>query len=153
MDEFAIPLDELIAHRRPLQLLDRVISLSETEAVAELAVRSDNLFFLPGLGLPAYVGLEVMAQSIAAIDGMKQRNARNPPKIGFLLGCRRYSVGPKYFAEGTRLTARAKMVFTDGAMFSFECRIDDEDGAELAKANMNVYAPADPKAFLAQAHA
>jgi len=82
---------------------------------------------------------------------MKRRNTGAPPKIGFLLGCRRYTVRPIYFADGVKLTASAKMVFTDGAMFSFECRIDDEDGAELAKANMNVYAPADPKAFLAGA--
>ncbi len=42
----------------------------------------------------------------------------------------------------------AKMVFGDGAMFAFECRIDDDKGAKLASASMSVYAPDDPVAFL-----
>jgi hypothetical protein len=39
------------------------------------------------------------------------------------------------------------MVFGDGAMFAFDCRLDDDQG-QVATANLKVYAPADPRAFL-----
>jgi predicted hotdog family 3-hydroxylacyl-ACP dehydratase len=130
-----------------MRLLDRIISISENDALAETVVRSDNPFFEPGRGLPAYVGLEMMAQAIAAIDGRKRRASGLPANIGFLLGCRRYLSKRASFAENEKLTVAATMVFGDGAMFAFDCRLDDEQG-EVATANLKVYAPADPQAFL-----
>ena len=148
MNSFEVSLDELVPHRAPMRFLDRMIFVSDTEAVAETVVRADNPLFVAGTGLPGYAGLEMMAQAIAAIDGMKRKAGGLPPKIGFLLGCRRYSVSRSDFAEGMRLRIVAKMVFTNGEMFNFECRIEDGAGEEIAHASMNVYAPADPTAFL-----
>jgi len=143
----ALAINEFIVHRPPMRLLDRIISISENDALAETVVRSDNPFFEPGRGLPAYVGLEMMAQAIAAIDGRKRRASGLPANIGFLLGCRRYLSKRASFAENEKLTVAATMVFGDGAMFAFDCRLDDEQG-EVATANLKVYAPADPQAFL-----
>jgi len=148
MTAFAIPLEELISHRPPMRFLDRIVSVSDKQAVAETLVTADNPLFVRGRGLPAYAGLEMMAQAIAAIDGMKRKLDGLPPKIGFLLGCRRYTVRCPTFDENMRLKIFADMVFDDGAMFAFECRIDDESSAALAHANMSVFAPADPGAFL-----
>ncbi len=147
MSESVPAIDDLIAHRPPLRLLDRVIAVSEKTILAETIVRSDNVFFVPGEGLPAYVGLEMMAQAIAAIDGMKCHNRGEQPKIGFLLGCRRYVSRLAALQEGARLSISAEVVFQDNAMFAFDCRID-HDGEELVSANLKVYAPADPLAFL-----
>jgi len=146
----ALAIDEFIVHRPPMRLLDRIISISENDALAETVVRPDNPFFEPGRGLPAYVGLEMMAQAIAAIDGQKRRASGLPANIGFLLGCRRYLSKRASFAENEKLTVAATMVFGDGAMFAFDCRLDDEQG-EVATANLKVYAPADPQAFLNRA--
>ena len=148
MTATAFGLDELVAHRPPMRLLDRMIEISAEGAVAETIVRDNNPLFVPGRGLPAYAGLEMMAQAIAAIDGIKRNMDGLPPKIGFLLGCRRYSVRCADFEEGSRLRVAAKMVFSDGEMFSFECSIDGEDGVQIARANMNVYAPTNPQAYL-----
>lgn len=141
-------LDELVAHRAPMRFIHRAISINDGEAVVETIVGPDNPLFIPGRGLPAYAGLEMMAQTIAVIDGMKQKLEGLPPKIGFLLGCRRYSVDRVAFEENLRLKITATMVFSDGEMFAFECRIDGADGAAIAQANMNVYAPHDPDAYL-----
>jgi predicted hotdog family 3-hydroxylacyl-ACP dehydratase len=144
-DELSI--DEFIVHRPPMRLLDRIVSVSESDAVAETIVRSDNPFFERGRGLPAYIGLEMMAQAIALIDGAKRRSNGLPANIGFLLGCRRYVSRRERFAEHEKLTVSASMVFGDGAMFAFDCRLDDDQG-QVATANLKVYAPADPRAFL-----
>ncbi|MGD0143614.1 MAG: 3-hydroxyacyl-ACP dehydratase [Rhizomicrobium sp.] len=142
-----LPIDEFIVHRPPMRLLDRIVSVSESDAVAETVVRSDNPFFEPGRGLPGYVGLEMMAQTIALIDGHKRRSCGLPVNMGFLLGCRRYVSKHASFSENEKLTVTASKVFGDGAMFAFDCRLDDERG-EVATANLKVYAPADPHAFL-----
>jgi len=148
VNDFELALNDLVPHRAPMRFLDRMISVGETEAVAETFVRADNPLFVAGRGLPAYAGLEMMAQAIAAIDGMKRKANGLPPKIGFLLGCRRYSVSCEVFEEGLCLRITANMVFTNGEMFNFDCRIDDGEGRQFASASMNVYAPADPTAFL-----
>jgi predicted hotdog family 3-hydroxylacyl-ACP dehydratase len=142
-----IALDDVLAHRPPLRLLDRIVEVSESAVLAETVVRSDNAFFEPGSGLPAYVGLEMMAQAIAAIDGFKCHQSGLPAKIGFLLGCRRYVPAKAMLQEGETLRISAQMVFQDHAMLAFDCRIDC-DGEELATADLKVYAPADPVAFL-----
>lgn len=141
-------LDQLIMHRPPMRLLDRALAISETEAVAELTVREDIPFVAPGRGLPAYAGLELMAQTIGLIDGFRCYSEGLPPKIGFLLGCRRYTTVCEEFAAGSRLIVTVEMVFNGGEMYSFECRIADPEGQELAAAMLNVFAPRDPLAFL-----
>ncbi|GAA0572605.1 3-hydroxyacyl-ACP dehydratase [Rhizomicrobium electricum] len=141
-------IEDLIMHRAPMRLLDRAISIDPQHAVAELTVREDIPFVLPGRGMPAYAGLELMAQTIGMIDGFKCWSEGLPPKIGFLLGCRRYTVACDAFAVGSRLIVSVEMVFNGGEMFSFECRIADPEGRELASAMLNVFAPRDPQAFL-----
>ena len=73
MSDFHIPLDDLIAHRPPMRFLDRIITVDDTVAVAETTVRSDNPMFVAGRGLPAYSGLEMMAQAIAPSEKAVQR--------------------------------------------------------------------------------
>jgi predicted hotdog family 3-hydroxylacyl-ACP dehydratase len=140
-------LDEVLVHQPPMRLLDRIVEVSENAIVAEAIVRADNPFFEAGHGLPAYIGLEMMAQAIAAIDGYKRHVDGEPAKIGFLLGCRRYAPSKAFLEEDARLRISAAMVFHDNAMFAFDCSIE-QGGAELATANLKVYAPADPAAFL-----
>jgi predicted hotdog family 3-hydroxylacyl-ACP dehydratase len=90
----------------------------------------------------------MMAQTIAAVDGLIRRNSGKPPKIGFLLGCRRYRADRSYFRLGESLRISADLVFTDGAMFSFECQISLAAGGEIARARLNVYAPDDPQRLM-----
>lgn len=143
-----LALDDLMAHQPPMRLLDRVVSVNENEAVAEMTVRRDNPLFVPGLGLPAYVGLELMAQTIALIDGVRCKRDNVPAKIGFLLGCRRYATDCVEFDLRTRLLISVQMVLSGGDMYSFDARICDAEGQVLATANLNVYAPRNPEAFL-----
>ena len=140
-------LDDLIAHRPPLRLLDGIVEISDRAVLAETAVRAGNPFFQAGYGLPGYVGLEMMAQAIAAIDGFKCHSRGEKAKIGFLLGSRRYVCREEALAEGEVLRISAEMVFADRAMLAFDCRIARNSG-ELATANLKVYAPSDPAAFL-----
>lgn len=141
------PIEELIPHRAGMRLIDRVIAAEGEMVRSEAIIRADHLFFQPG-GVPAYVGFELMAQTISAYDGLRRRRNGKPPAIGFLLGCRKYETTRQYFLRDETVTIEATSLLGEEGMASFECRILDAAGAELASAVINVYRPADPEAFL-----
>lgn len=141
------PIEELVPHADGMLLIDRVIAFEGGIVRSEVAIRAGNIFFQTGRGVPAYVGFELMAQTISAYDGLKRRANGKRPAIGFLLGCRKYEVARPFFAEGETLTIESNSLLGEEGMASFDCRILDEAGAELAKATINVYRPPDGEAF------
>lgn len=147
MNDFP-PVQELVAHAGGMLLIDRVVAAAGETVLSELTIRRDSIFFQPGEGVPAYVGFEFMAQTISAYDGLKRRANGKPPTIGFLLGCRKYKAAKSFFAEGETLRVEATSLLGEEEMASFDCRILDADGAELASATINAYRPNDPEAFL-----
>ena len=119
----------LVPHAGRMVLLDRVISADEESLCAEITIRSDSLFCTTE-GVGAWVGLEYMAQAIAAYAGYVAYLRGEAVKIGFLLGTRRFECNRPFFSIGTRLQIHVKRVFqSENGMGSFECRI--EDGARI----------------------
>ncbi len=135
-----VPIDELVRHRGQMLLIDRLVEASAGHAVGEVTITSSSSFFRAGRGVPAYVGLEYMAQTVAAFDGARRVQSGEPPAIGFLLGTRRYVSKVKYFLADTLLSVHVNMVFSEGGMASFECVIS-AFGEELVTASLNVYRP------------
>jgi predicted hotdog family 3-hydroxylacyl-ACP dehydratase len=128
---------ELIPHTGPMILLDRVIAFDDNSLSAELVVRSG--LFGDDKTVPAWVGIEYMAQTIGAYAGMKARLAGEPIRLGFLLGTRRYNGNVAEFKVDTALTVRVDKIMQDDRLGAFECRILGE-GIEIG-ANLNVYQP------------
>lgn len=139
-------MDELIRHRNEMQLIERLLEASDEDAVSELRIGADSSFYLPGLGVPAYVGVEYMAQTIAAYDGAMQLRLGSKPGLGFLLGTRRFKSDRDYYVAGDHITVRVTSVFNDGEMASFECSLS-VNSAESATASLNVYRPNDEADF------
>lgn len=146
------PIDQLVIHRGTMLLLDRLLEANENSAVAEVVISSASPFWRAGHGVPAYVGLEYMAQTIAAFDGALRLETGAEPSIGFLLGSRRYSSKERYFTDGMRLKVHAKMAFSDGGMASFDCVIRSDE-AELVSASLNVYRPENGEMTMVEDHA
>ncbi|MBK1612137.1 hypothetical protein CKO44_01465 [Rubrivivax gelatinosus] len=128
-----------VPHRGEMRLLDRLLELDDQHALAEVDVPLDGLFVQDG-GVPAWVGLEYMAQTVAAWAGARARRAGGQPRIGFLLGSRRYSARCGAFAAGStlRISVRCELV-ADNGLGQFDCRITTPDGEELASALVSVY--------------
>ena len=142
------PIEELLPHADGMLLIDRIVGAHDKTVQSETTVRADNIFYRQGHGLPAYVGFELMAQTISAYDGLRRHANGEKPVMGFLLGCRKYETARPFFAEGETLRIEATSLLGDEGMASFECRIAGADGTQLASAVINVYRPADPHAFL-----
>jgi predicted hotdog family 3-hydroxylacyl-ACP dehydratase len=128
----------LLPHSGAMVLLDKVIHFEQQCLTAALIVRSDGLFGDTS-GVPAWVGIEYMAQAIAAYIGIKAKLAGEPIKLGYLLGTRRYNSNVSAFIVGTVLTVHIENIIHDDKLGVFECKITGA-GIEV-NANLNVYQP------------
>ncbi len=81
-------IEDVVPHRQDMCLLQRIIRWDQDTLEAELVVPEAGLFVEDGQ-VPAWVGIEYMAQAIAAWAGCRARAAGKQPQLGFLLGSRR----------------------------------------------------------------
>ncbi|GAB2497023.1 hotdog family protein [Pseudoxanthomonas sangjuensis] len=140
-------IEQVVPHRGAMRLVDRLLDWDEDRAVVGLTVPVDGPFHEAG-GVPAWVGIEYMAQAIAAWAGCQARARGEAPKIGFLLGSRRYVTDIGHFAAGSVLRVEAEReLFGDNGLGMFACRILDGERV-LASANVSVFQPADARAYL-----
>jgi predicted hotdog family 3-hydroxylacyl-ACP dehydratase len=142
-------LDELIKHQPPMRLIDELCWAEPGKGQCRLTVGSDNLFYSESLqGLPAHVGMELMAQSIAAVAGYQHKAAGGEIKLGFLLGSRKYQCDVASFKLGERYDVFVEELHVESSGLSvFECDIRHGDKV-IAQARLNVYQPPDENAFI-----
>ncbi len=140
-------IEEVVPHRQDMCLLQRILRWDQDSIEAELVVPGTGLFIENG-EMPAWIGIEYMAQAIAAWSGCRARAAGAAPQLGFLLGSRRYSALRSGFPSGTRLRVQARReLLGDNGLGIFACRILAGE-EEWAVANVSVYEPLDAKAYL-----
>lgn len=140
-------IEEVVPHRQDMCLLQRILRWDQDNIEAELVVPGTGLFIENGQ-MPAWIGIEYMAQAIAAWSGCRARAAGAAPQLGFLLGSRRYSSLRSGFPSGTRLRVQARReLLGDNGLGMFACRILAGE-EEWAVANVSVYEPVDAKAYL-----
>ena len=73
---------------------------------------------------PAVVGIEYMAQTIAAGAGLSALEKGNAAgRTGFLLGCRSLSLAVDSFQVGDRLTIEARRTWGENELGSFACKV------------------------------
>ncbi len=137
----AFVVEELLPHAGKMMLLNRVIEFDDETMVAEVIVRDDAMFG-DEQSVPAWVGIEYMAQTIAALGGMKRRLAGKPLNLGFLLGSRRYECNVDRFFVGSVLTVSVHRLIQDQGLGVFDCTIAAEGISASAK--LNVYQPDSP---------
>jgi predicted hotdog family 3-hydroxylacyl-ACP dehydratase len=136
-----------IPHRGAMQLIDRVVEVGAEHSVAEVDVPADGLFVRDGK-VPGWVGIEYMAQTVSAWAGGRARNSGKPPRVGLLLGTRRYEARRAAFPSGALLRVEARCeLMADNGLGMFDCRIL-MDGEEVASAKISVLDPPDGAALL-----
>ena len=142
------PIEDLIPHRGTMLLLDRVLEFFEEEAVAEYTPQPAAWYADDNGNMPAWIGIELMAQTIAAHVALLKRQKGLSPKMGALLGTRSYQSSASTFAAGTVLRIRVQLVLRDdGGLGAYECSIG-ADATQLATAILKVYEPDDFATFV-----
>lgn len=141
----------LVPHAGTMMLLDRLLAVGQETLCAEVRIGADTLF-CDGARVGGWVGVEYMAQAVAAFAGYHARQLGQPVKIGFLLGARRYECGTACFALGSVLHVSVKRALQgENGLGAFECRIDDAAkpaDAALASATITVFQPDSAAEFL-----
>jgi predicted hotdog family 3-hydroxylacyl-ACP dehydratase len=134
-------IDVLVPHRAPMMLLDQLLDVSETHALAmSVADVSRPLFDAVLGGWPMWVGLELMAQTVAAYAGYHDQQQGLPIRIGYLLGSRRFLAHRALLPPGVPILTRVERQYRDERMGSFECRVSIAEQC-CAEAIVNTYQP------------
>jgi predicted hotdog family 3-hydroxylacyl-ACP dehydratase len=142
------PIEDILPHRSPMLLLDRVLDFNAETATAEYTPRKDTWYADASGNMPAWIGIELMAQTIAAHVGLTKRSEGASPKQGALLGTRRYSATQPAFVAGQPLRISTKMIYRDASgLGAYDCSITSGIDA-VASATLKVYEPDDFQSFL-----
>ena len=98
--------------------------------------------------MPAWVGIELMAQAIAAYVGYAKWRKGEPTRMGFLLGTRKYSVTIPVFPADTILDVVVDEVYREpSGLGAFDCFIE-LNGVRVAEATVKAFEPENPQQFL-----
>jgi predicted hotdog family 3-hydroxylacyl-ACP dehydratase len=140
---------ELVPHSGTMSLLSRVTAYGDDWLEAEVDITSATLFVEEN-GVPAWVGLEYLAQAIAAFSGVQERKQKQSPKLGFLLGTRRYESNVPWFSTGLTLTVRVEReMVAENGLHVFRGKLTALNVE--ATANLNVFQPDDASQFIKEA--
>lgn len=131
---------ELIPHRAPMLLINKVISLSAKSSSAIVSIDKHASFF-QSEGVPSWIGLEYMGQTAALIAGFQLREGLVQPHLGFLLGTRQYLANTDYFLKDQELLITCKEAALVGdSLATFTCTIEDNSNQQnLATASLSVF--------------
>jgi predicted hotdog family 3-hydroxylacyl-ACP dehydratase len=139
----------LVPHSGPMSLLDTLLAADAETLEAQVRIGPESMFCSGG-AVGAWVGVEYMAQAVAAHAGFAAVQRGEPVRVGFLLGSRRYACKVAAFAVGSVLNIHVQRALQgDNGLGAFDCRITDgEDGTELASATITVFQPDNVEEFL-----
>ncbi|MBI5245223.1 MAG: 3-hydroxylacyl-ACP dehydratase [Elusimicrobia bacterium] len=150
MDTLTPPVEarDVVPHSGRMVLLRRVISHDAQGTVCDAVLTPESMFLEDG-EVPAWVGLEYMAQAVAAHAGMADRARGVGPSVGFLLGSRRVDIRTRGFTPGQTLHVSARRVWGEGELFVFDCSVQDAvTRRTLVAAQLNLYRPKEIERFL-----
>jgi predicted hotdog family 3-hydroxylacyl-ACP dehydratase len=136
-----------VPHDGGMCLLDTLLELSDDHLAAEVTPRRDDLF-ATDTGIPGWVGVEWLAQAVAAWAGAASVARGKTPRIGFLLGVRRYEcVAPSFgFDEPVRVEISLDFHGANG-LGAFVGWLLAADGQKLASATLTVFQPESEEAL------
>ncbi len=133
-----IDISVLVPHEGRIVLIDNVLEYSSMGIVCDTVVRDDGLFG-DAEAVPAWLGIEYMAQTVAAYSGMQCHLAGQPINVGFLVGTRRYSSNISEIKVGSYLKVQVNKLYEDQGLAVFDCHISGSGIGISSK--LNVFLP------------
>ena len=147
MSKYAI--EQVVPHDHPMILVEQLLDYSSSSASCSIEIKPDSNFYNHDKSsVPAYVGLEYLAQSIAAYANALKLEEGGEVSLGFLVSARNFKTKVSEFTLGMQLvTSVTKLFKEDNGLSVFDCSI--QCGQEiLVEAKINVYEPEDPSLYL-----
>ena len=143
-----IPIAELILQRDDMLLIDCLHDCGAEYVEVGAKVAAHHPLVDEQRGMPAWVGIEMMAQAVSVFSGLELRAQGLPPRIGLLLGARLYEARVPFFRVEAGLKVRAVLSLRDTqGLGVFECTIRERDEL-LARGQVKGFVPQDIDEFL-----
>lgn len=141
---------QLLPHQGRMLLLEEVLERSDEFIRTALTIHADSVLCDGATGVPAWVGMEYMAQTACAYCGVEEARAGRPASVSLLLGSRSYTAHVPVFAIGTRLIINAQLLVRgDDNLVAFQCSIRDAaNDVELATGDIKAIRPANLPALI-----
>lgn len=132
-----------LPHSGRMVLLDRIDAYDEGSLQAAASVDPGHILLPEGAAaLPVHLGLEIMAQGVAAWAGIGAALRGEPVRLGFLLGSRNIVFHAQDIPVGSRLAVSVRLSFQDAAgMGAFDCTLAHEGGGSLIGGTLTVFSP------------
>lgn len=130
---------DVVPHAGPMILIDEIDDYSDNNLTARVTIRDSSLFLTEENIVPAWVGIEYMAQAIAAWSGIQARLRNKTVKVGYLLGSRHYHANEPSFLIGETLKVTVTKRYHEGELGAFDCEISNNRVSVVA--TLNVYQP------------
>lgn len=142
------PIEDVLPHRGNMLLIDRLLEFSHESLIAEYSPKADAWYADTEGNMPAWIGLELMAQAVAAHVGVLKLNEKKPQKNGVLVGTRRYSAAVPIFTANMPMQIHATIFYQDiSGIAAYDCSIKNGDTL-LAEATLKVFEPDNFQTFL-----
>jgi predicted hotdog family 3-hydroxylacyl-ACP dehydratase len=142
------PIEAVIPHRGTMLLLDALDTFAEQTLSAHASVDPHAWYADADGAMPAWIGIEVMAQAIAAHIALLSMRDGGRARPGVLLGSRSYKALQPAFRGGARLRVHvSELLRSEEGHGAYECTIDDGD-VRCAEAVIKVFQPADFQTFI-----
>jgi predicted hotdog family 3-hydroxylacyl-ACP dehydratase len=145
-------MDAVLPHRGDMVLLDELLDYGDEHVTCGVTIKPDSMFCDGIHGVPAWVGIEYMAQTASTYAGIPEAKVGVPASICLLLGGRRYRAETPYFSVGSRLRVVAQLQLRDeNDLAAFDCTIFNrgESGeVVVARGDIKAYRPKDVMAVV-----
>ncbi|CAG4889605.1 hypothetical protein LMG31841_00845 [Paraburkholderia saeva] len=142
------PIETILPHRGTMLLVDAVLTCTDKTLTASAHVESGAWYADADGAMPAWIGIELMAQAIAAHVALLAMRAGGRARPGVLLGSRSYHALVPTYPAGARLTIEAEeLLRSEEGHGAYECTID-HDGVRYAEAVIKVFQPTDFQSFI-----
>jgi predicted hotdog family 3-hydroxylacyl-ACP dehydratase len=137
----AATLPLLLPHQPPMRLLDALLTADDQRCTALARVDPAAWYAGPDGSAPGWIGLEWMAQAVAAHNGQRRQDPGVAPEFGYLLGTRAYACDLPAFPAHAAAEVEATAQETDPSGLSvYACAIRLH-GRPVAQALLKVFEP------------
>jgi predicted hotdog family 3-hydroxylacyl-ACP dehydratase len=93
---------DLLLHRGSMLLISRILHVDAGSAEVEIDISGHSSFFIPGKGVPGWIGIEYMSQAAAVIAGYQGRHSNATVPQGYLRrrrSTRAGRTGPRHYPD------------------------------------------------------
>lgn len=132
-------LDRLLPHTSRARLLTRLVERRDDAVIAEALVPSGYPLVESG-GVPAFVGIELGAQAVAALLACGAPSAAEPPAHGYVVRVREADFTCPYLPVGVPITVAATIEASAGALVHARVVVSVA-GTPCVTASLSTYLP------------